>query len=476
MSISYRDSWLQRIYYSLPRFMREGMAAIYSMTRHRRRFGGVFQSHIAELQTNAGRTVEEHAADQLRRLRSTLSYAEAHCPYYRELFHKVGFEPDVVRSLSDLQRVPLLDRETARSQADRLLATPLPGRTIRMETSGTTGTAFRFVVTEEALQRHYATQWFHMSWAGIQWGDRWAFFGVHPVAPRDSLRPPFWVLDRYEKELIFSSQHMTSTTLPEYVRALADYRPALICGLPSAIHIVALHLIETRRRDIRPKGVFTWAETTLPYQRQSIEEAFGCRVYSSYGNGERTGYLLQCERGNFHVVPETCVVEVLDPLGNPVAPGERGELVCTSLIERAMPLIRYRVGDTAVGAEGLCSCGRTTTILSDISGRIHNFVLGRDGRRYGPLAHLFTSAMRIKEAQFVQNEAGSVCIRVVPRTGYDATDHALLMEATRKEFGNQVDVTIQIVDAIPRTASGKFLEVVTNLRHDILERSEELDA
>jgi len=476
MSKTYSNPRLKRVYYSLPTFMREGMAAVYSMTQHRHRFGGVFQSHIVELQANASRTAEEQTADQLRRLRSMLSYAGVHCAHYREVFHKVGFEPDAVRSLSDLQRLPLLDKETVRSQADRLLADQVPSRTIAGQTSGTTGTAFSFVISEEANQRHYATQWFHMSWAGVQWGDRWAFFGVHPVAPRDSLRPPFWVLDPFEKELIFSSQHMTPATLPEYAGALADYRPAVICGIPSAIHIMALYLNEKARRDIRPKGVFTWAENTLPYQRESIEEAFGCRVYSSYGNGEHTGHLLQCEKGNFHVVPETCVVEVLDSLGNPAAPGEMGELVCTSLIERAMPLIRYRIGDTAIGAEGLCSCGRTTPILSDITGRTHNFVLGRDGRRYGPLAHLFTSVMLIKEAQFVQNEPGSVCIRVVPRTGYGSDNQACLMEAARNEFGNQVDVTIEVVDAIPRTEGGKFPVVVSHLGHDILERSEGLVA
>ena len=476
MTKSYSDPRLRRIYFSLPNLLREGVAAIYSMTQHRRRFGGVFRSHFAELQVNAGRTAEEHAADQLRRLRSTLSYAGAHCPYYRDLFDKVGFEPDAVRSLSDLQRLPLLDKETVRGQGDRLVAFPPASRTIEQDTSGTTGSPMTFVITEKANQRHYATQWFHMSWAGIQRGERWALFGGQPVALRDSLRPPFWALDRYEKELIFSCQHMTPDTLPDYARALADYRPAVICGIPSAIHLVAVYLIETARNDIRPKGVFTWAENTLAYQRQSIEQAFGCRVYSSYGNAERTGHLLQCERGNFHVVPETCVIEVLDSLGNPVAEGEMGELVCTSLIERAMPLIRYRIGDTAIGAEGLCSCGRTTPILSEITGRTHNFILGRDGRRLGPLAHLFTSAMRIKEAQFVQDEPGSVCIRVVPRADYGPADQSCLMETARHKFGNQVDVTIQVVDAIPRTAGGKFPVVVSHVEHDIPERSEGLVA
>jgi phenylacetate-CoA ligase len=461
MPKSYSDTRLRRIYFSLPIFMREGIASVYSMTQHRHRFGGVFQNHIKELQANANQTTEEYAVDQLRRLRATLIYAGEHCPYYTEMFNKVGFEPNGIKSVAELQHLPMVDKETIRNQGNRLHAIPLPKRTMEQDTSGTTGSAMTFMITEEANQRHYATQWFHMSWSGIKWGERWALFGGQPVALRESLRPPFWAYDRYEKEMIFSCQHMTPDTMEDYARALADFQPAVICGIPSAIHLVALYLIDKARTDIRPKAVFTWAENTLAYQRDVIEKAFICRVYSSYGNAERTGHLLQCEMGNFHTVPETSVIEVVDSQGNPTAPGEVGELVCTSLMERAMPLIRYRIGDTAIYAEGMCSCGRTTPILSEITGRTHNYVIGRDGRRYGPLAHLFTRSMRIKEAQFVQNEPGLVCIRVVPRADYGPSDQASLLESALHKFGDQIDVVIQIVDSIPRTAGGKFQVVVT---------------
>lgn len=459
---SYNNPRLRQIYFSLPVFMREGMSTVYSMTQHRRRFGGVFPSHLEELQTNASRTAEAYAADQFQRLRATLIYAGNYCQYYKELFNQSGFYPERISSIADLQRLPTLDKEMLRSQAKRIMADPLKIGTIRVTTSGTTGTALDLMISEEANQRHYATQWFHMGWAGIRRGERWALFGGQLVARRDSLRPPFWVRDWYENEMIFSSQHMIPATLPDYARALADFQPALICGIPSSIHLLAVYLNEVGRTDIRPKAVFTWAETTLPNQREAIEKAFDCRVYSSYGNAERTGHLLQCEDGNFHVVPETCVVEILNPDGTPTAAGEIGELVCTSLIERAMPLIRYKMGDAAIPAEGSCSCGRTTPIIREIAGRTHNFILGRDGRRYGPLAHLFTGTYRIKEAQFVQSEPGSACIRVVPCVGYGPADQKILLDEANHIFGNQVAVTIQQVDSIPRTPGGKFPVVVTH--------------
>jgi hypothetical protein len=70
--------------------------------------------------------------------------------------------------------------------------------------------------------------------------------------------------------------------------------------------------------------------------------------------------------------------------------------------------------------------------------------------------------MRIKEAQFVQSEPGLVCIRVVPCADYGPSEQARLMEAAYKKFGNQVEVTVQAVDAIQRTANGKFPYVVSH--------------
>ncbi len=466
MSKSYNNPQMRQIYFRLPTFIREGFAYIYSIRHHRRRFGGAFQTHLAELKKHSSWTAEDYASDQLLKLRLMLFYAESHCVYYHELFHKIGFKPDKLYSLEGLWELPVLEKEIVRSQSGRLLAFPPIRNVVRGQTGGTTGSPLKFLVTEEANQRHYATQWFHMSWAGIRWGERWAHFGGHLVGPVDSVRPPFWILDRHENELIFSSQHMTPNSLPDYTQVLEEFQPAVICGYPSSIYLLALHLIETGSRAIRPKGVFTWAETTLEYQRQAIEKAFDCRVYSSYGNGERTGHLLQCECGNFHVVPETCVVEVLDAQDHPACPGEIGELVCTSLVERAMPLIRYRTGDTAIAAEDLCSCGRTTPIVSAIEGRTRDFIIGRNGRTFIPHANMFTSEMLIKEAQFVQDHAGAVCIRLVPRIGYGPEEQARLTKAAYYQFGNQLEVTIQIVDAIPRTKAGKYQFVVSHLQQN----------
>ena len=305
---------------------------VYSLRQRRNRFGAVFAVQLAELEQHTDRSAEQIAEDQFIRLKGMIRHAGANVPYYQQLFRAIGFDPKSLQSLEDLRQIPPLDKETVREQHRRLIAQTNVGRTMTNHTGGTTGKSLQLIVTQEANQRTYAWWWFHYGWTGIKHGDRIATFWGQPVAAPDSLRPPFWVHDRLENELLFSSQHMTPNTLPFYADALADFKPLLIRGYPSSIYLVALYLLDAGRKDIRPKAVYPSSETLFDFQREVIEQAFGCKAYSFYGNAERVGILMECQAGNFHIASEACVVEVLRADGSPAAEGEAGELVCTGLL------------------------------------------------------------------------------------------------------------------------------------------------
>lgn len=477
MTFSYTSPRLRNLYYRCPPVLKEWLALIYSHHKHNDRYGGKFEAQLAELERNTNRSFEETAEDQLARTKQMLMHAGANIPYYRALFQSIEFEPQSLQSLADLRRIPLLDKETVREQHDQLIAESAVGRTIAMHTSGTTGKALHFIVSQEANQRSYACIWFHYGWACIQRGDRVATLAGHPVVAPDRSRAPYWIHDRLENELFFSSQHITPHTLPLYADALAHFEPVLIRGYPSSIYLVALYLLEAGREDIRPSAVFTSSETLLDFQRNVIEQAFGCKAYSYYGNGERVANLLQCRNGNFHVVTEVCVVEVLRPDGSPAAAGEPGELVCTSLIDLAMPFIRYRIGDTGVLGAGQCVCGRNTPTLSSLTGRVEDIVITPDGRHVGRLGGLiFKDTLNIKEAQILQKEINSILVKIVPRRGYSPIDDRVILDSLRLRLGSEIQIRIQIVDHIPRTAAGKYRFVISNVPVQVGRDFEELAA
>ena len=144
MNFSYGNRYLMQIYFRLPKAVRELIAWVYSLKVHNRRFGGVFSDQLEKLKQNESLTVKERENDQLNNLKNTLMYACEYVPYYRNLFNKIGFEAQGIRSLEDLRSIPPLERDVLRTQNINLHSQSFTGTTFIHHTSGTTGTALQF--------------------------------------------------------------------------------------------------------------------------------------------------------------------------------------------------------------------------------------------------------------------------------------------------------------------------------------------
>ncbi len=462
MNLSYKNERLLNLYYRLPKFMREIFAALYSLKVRNRRFGKSFQDQRRLLRENEGLSRAERDKRQVSDLRETLRYAYENVPYYRSLFDQAGFRPDDLQSVAGLRSLPLLEREAVRAKNAELHSINYSGPKFTHRTSGTTGTTLGFTLSEEANQRHYGCVWHHYGWAGMRRGDRLATFGGHPLAHPDRQKPPFWLYDAAENELYFSVQHISPKNAPYYVEQLLRFKPVIVRGIPSFLNLIAQFMID-KGISYTPRGVFTYSETLLDRQRSALKQAFNCPVYNFYSNGERAGHVLQCEHGRLHVLTETSVIEIIRADGSPAAAGEVGELVITSMINRAMPLIRYRIGDTGImSREEHCPCGRETPILENLTGRTNDFLVTGDGRRIRPVG-VFMGTPMVKAAQFVQEEAGSVVVKIIPREGFGPADEKKVVHELEAELGQSTRYQIEIVDELPFGANGKLQHIVSKV-------------
>jgi phenylacetate-CoA ligase len=272
-------------------------------------------------------------------------------------------------------------------------------------------------------------------------------------------RPPYWIRDYIGNQLLFSVYHLGNERMDAFVEALERYRPEVVTGYPSAMHLLA-RACHDLGSSYRPRRVFSDSETVLDYQRAEVAKVWGCDIVDYYGM--EVGWVVgQCRDGNYHISPLTSVVEVLDEAGDSVRPGEVGEIVVTDLTNPLMPLIRYRTGDLGAWASKPCECGWNTPALSFIEGRLDDVVVLPDGRKIGRLDHIFKFSQGIKEAQIVQEKPDYFFISVVPEDGYsDAVEEGIVREA-RARLGNGVTVEVRRVESIPRTARGKFRSVIS---------------
>ncbi|MBN2090316.1 phenylacetate--CoA ligase family protein [candidate division KSB1 bacterium] len=462
MQLTHSNKLLRKLYFHLPDCFKNTFAMAYSVVNDSKRYGGVFQGHLVKLEKNVTRSRTEIEQDQLENLKKIVIHAGTTVPYYVQLFKKIKFDPARMTSLDDLRKIPVLEKETVRTCQDDFISSSHEGKRIIAHTSGTTGKALKLFVNKETEQYSYAGVWFHYGWSGIKRGARIATFSGHPVAEPARLEPPFWVFNRIENELLFSSQHITPQALPAYIDALNDFQPELIRGYPSSIYLIALHLLDTGKK-IMPKAVYTSSETLLDFQRKVIEDAFACKVFSYYGNAERVAQIMQCEEGNFHVLTETCVVEVLNPDGSPTVVGEEGDLVCTGLINQVMPLIRYKIGDRAIPGPSSCICGRNSPVLSTITGRVDDIIITPDGRHVGRLGHVFKNTLNVKEAQIIQDNIQSILVKIVPRQNYSPQDKKMILNELRFRLGNEIHIKIEEVIQIPRTKNGKQRFIISSV-------------
>ncbi len=203
------------------------------------------------------------------------------------------------------------------------------------------------------------------------------------------------------------------------------------------------------------------------WERCTIEEVFQCPVTNRYGCEEVSLIACECERHEgLHVNADGVYVEVLRGDGTPTDPGEPGMVVVTDLVNRAMPIIRYRVGDTAVLAGRPCSCGRGLPLLEKIEGRVADYVVTPRGELISGISLTENFAVLvpgIAQLQIVQEEVDRFVFRIVKNPDFGPASLERIRSLVAERFGPKVRYECEYVDRIPQEPSGKYRFCVSNV-------------
>ena len=452
---------INTLYLASPVWAQQAMVAGYGWWWRRRRLGAEFRALTGELRQHEQWDAHQFHDYQTRQLADVLRAARR-SRYYGPLLAGAG---DASASPWDLlRRMPMLSKELLRTRAADLLTEALPKDALVFKSSGSTGTPTEIYYTRAFHALETAViEARNLNWGNATYTDRRVMFGARKVCRFDQARPPFWRFSPAENLAYASLYHLAPRYLPAYVRFLRRFKPVVVMGFPSALHAVAEHVLACGEELPAARGVFTSGERLQPHMREAIERVWQCRVFDRYGAVEGCVSASQCAHGRYHLNPEVGVVELLDAGGSPVPPGEAGEVVCTGLGNLLQPLIRYRIGDYARWArDQQCPCGRMTPILEGIDGRVEECCYTTDGRRIVRFDPVFKGVANVRQAQITQESLGRFTITIVPAPSFCESDAEQLRANMQLHVG-QAAVQVRRVDAIARTASGKFPAVVCRL-------------
>jgi phenylacetate-CoA ligase len=239
---------------------------------------------------------------------------------------------------------------------------------------------------------------------------------------------------------------------------LAAFAPDTVYGLPSAL-LEAAEELRARGVALRVRRVFTSGELLRPAVRQAIADAFGARVFDVYGSSETKEIAWECRAGAMHVNADVVRLEVLDDASRPVPDGVEGNLVATLLLNRAMPLLRYRIGDRGSLLTQRCDCGLSFPLLGVVTGRRADVLVLAGGRRVSPYA--LTCAMeRVGEVlryQVTQLDPARLRVRAILDPGADRSRIAgRIRSVMQGEVAHFLETDVEFVDRLPTGPRAKF--------------------
>lgn len=369
---------------------------------------------------------------QTTQCRAILEFAQRHSPYYRDMFRRAGFEPSDLRSLQDLIRLPVMEKESLiRHNAD-IHTNYRFGKLFPCETSGTSGQVLTFRRDEPWDSGNRAAVMRGYSWFGVNPWDRSVYLWGFNTDPFKKVRVR--VLDALQNRFrVFSYDEAEIRRLARHTR-----KAVVLHGYSSMIYNIAKAL--NRDGHLPRPGQLKLVKGTSEkifeaYQAEAIK-AFGMRIVSEYGAAETGLIAFECPHGSMHVHMEGCHVEVVD-----------GEAVVTNLLSRSFPIIRYRLADSIeLAPDGFeCRCGMKHTVIKEILGRVGAVVHGKTGQFpslafYYVFKNLFFQKGLMLSYQAQQHERGKVVIDIEQ----DCPEHLGLVQAEiRKYFGEDLDATVR---------------------------------
>lgn len=410
---------------------------------------------------------------QLARLRDTMRQV-AEVPFYKYAFTRAKVTPDDIRTLDDLRRLPFTTKDDMRHNYPLGLSAVPREKMARLHgSSGTTGKPTFVAYTARDLD----------TWAGLCA----RFLVAGGLRPEHVVQVAFgYGLFTGGFGLHYGIEKVGASIIPaaaggtlRQVMLINDLQPdALICTPSYALNIAEVARAEGYRpEDLSLKFGHFGGEPWTEDMRLAIEQELGIWAFNNYGLSEIIGPGVsgECvERNGMHFQEDNFIVECINPdTLEPVAEGERGELVLTAINKEAMPILRYRTRDIATLDRTPCPCGRTGVRMSRVVGRTDDMLIIR-GANVFP-SQIEEALLRVEGTapQYVieVNRPGAldeVTVRVEMRP-QDFSDKMSQVQALRDRIAavlhatTGVSMTVELVE--PQTlerSMGKAKRVIDN--------------
>ncbi len=402
---------------------------------------------------------------QLKLLKKLVNHCYNTVPYYKELMDKRGIRVQNINTLEDIKKFPILTKGDLlrENKNDAFVSRKFRRWFMNVAyTGGTTGTPLKIWRDVASIGNNHAFFRRQKDWAGIGLWTKCAYLTGRLIVKPNHEGGCLYAYDPFMKELILSTYHLSVQTAKEYAHVIKRHKIKALDGYPSAVYLLAKTCLEAGI-ELKLQSVLTSSEVLADSVRNTISRAFQCKVYDYYGSAERICILHTCEQGNYHVIPEYGLTELIPAVNN--SGDNQCRVVITGFWNMAMPLIRYDIGDLFVKSDERCVCGRAFPVIKSIIGREGDVIKTPSGREFGAtiLTHLLYGTDHIVESQIIQDSLDHIIIEYVPAENFSQKDLAIFEALIVKHLPSELETELKPVKTIQRTQTGKLKPIVSHI-------------
>jgi len=442
---------LKRYYSSSPEWVKN----IYGMIPFEIRNGREYRKWRKFLKKSI--SIEKY---EIMKFKETITYAYENVPYYQELLDSLHLKPHDFKTRKDIEKLPLMDKETVRKNYDKMFARDLPtSKTFYVTTGGRSGAPMKFLQSKNMWAKEVAFIMNFFSKHGFETNMLKASFrgGEFDDLPEHI----YWKNNPHASEIHFSPFHINDHTVLYYVNELNRRKIKYFHTYPSSIKLLIENMKKNNLKlDYKVDTVCLFSENIIQSDVNLVRNFFGCNVASLFGHSERLVFADTdtAKLDEFYIDRRYGLFELIDESENVIDSNDiKGEMVGTSFDNYAMPLIRYKIGDiTSYKDKG-------NFVIKKIEGRwTQEYLDGKNGMKsYLTALNMHSGIFQnVIKQQFVQYEPGKAVLCIQVNNFFNEEDKKLILDAFNQKAGHMLEFSIRIVDNFILTHTGKFRNIV----------------
>lgn len=396
-------------------------------------------------------------AYQNSKLKEIVNYAGKYVPYYRNIFKKIGMDTREFKGIDDMNKIPLLDKETLRTQTKEFLSDNAHFYKCKTEkTSGSTGTPLSLQLDQYSRANKFATVLRAYFWAGYRLGDR-----IFMIKGLSESKKQDYGFEIGMNRIYLNSSRMTKSNCIEVAKLVKKIKPCFFVGYARSF-IDFINIIESEGISIpSPKGLFCFGESVTPKVRRYLETTLHTHLFDFYSHAENTVMICQHDDHYQYLTEDFFFPEMIDEEGN-IDANCYGELVGTSFYNYSMPLIRYKTRDYVTLADRQLS-KYSFRMVDRIEGRMDDFLILPDGRKIYFAEGALGYAKGVITGQYIQDRIDHIIINLIVDSDFREEYFKEIEKGLKKRIGDCMTFSFNIVSELEKKSSGKIPFIIQKL-------------